>query len=99
MFFIVQQFHLCYRMMLAALSCMSEGETQNAIDRFNEIIGKYPKGDIASRSKFLIGYAQVSEQKYSQAQETFRQLIKQFPQSRYTRQAQGFIERLGKISR
>lgn len=47
-------------MMLAALSRMSEGSTQDAIDRFKEIIQKYPEHELAARSKFLVGYAQVS---------------------------------------
>ena len=86
-------------MTLAAISRMSEGNTQDAIERFGEIIGKYPDGDLAAKSKFLIGYTLVSEQKYSEALEIFKQLIEQFPKSQYVKQAQSFINRLGKVSR
>lgn len=86
-------------MILAALSRMSEGNTEDAIERFKEIIQKYPNSDLAIRSKFLIGYSQVSEQKYSQALEAFQQLVEQFPNSKYTSQAQSFINRLGKLAK
>jgi len=85
-------------MMLAALSRMSEGNIEGAIDRFGEVIRKYPESEAAARSKFLIGYAQVSAQKYSEALETFRQYVEQFPNSRQVDQAQGFIERLSRVS-
>jgi len=84
-------------MMLAALSQMSEGKTQDAIARFTEIIQKYPENDLAARSKFLVGYAQILEQKFSQALEVFKQLVEQYPKSKYTTQAQSFIDRLSKV--
>jgi TolA-binding protein len=85
-------------MMLAALGRMSEQATDDAIDRFTEIIRKYPNSDMAARSKLLIGHALVSEQKYSRALETFKQLIEQYPKSQYVESARNFIERLSRIS-
>ncbi|MHC4867105.1 MAG: tetratricopeptide repeat protein, partial [Planctomycetota bacterium] len=85
-------------MMLAALSCMSEGRTDRAIDRFTEIGQQYPRGEVAARSKFLIGYAQLSAQRYAQAIETFKQLVEQFPNSKHVSQAQSLVDRLSKLA-
>lgn len=89
---------LAEAMMLVALSCMSEGRTDRAIDRFTEIIQEYPRGEVAARSKFLIGYAQLSAQRYAQAIETFKQLLEQFPNSKHVSQAQSFVDRLSKLT-
>ena len=85
--------------MFAALGRMSDRAVDDAINRFTEIIQRYPNSDIAARSKLLIGHAQVSEQKYSEAMETFRQLIEQYPESQYVEHAKSFIERLSRISK
>ncbi len=84
-------------MLLGAISQFSEGQTNEAIERFRRIIQKYPDTELTARCKFLIGYAQVSDQKYFQALQTFRKLVEQFPDSKYTAQAQTFINRLSKV--
>jgi outer membrane protein assembly factor BamD (BamD/ComL family) len=90
--------HVPEAMMLAALSRMGQGETDEAIARFKEIIQEYPAGELAARSKFLIGYAQLSAHKYAQAVETFKQFIEQFPKSKHESQARAFIDRLSKLA-
>ena len=86
-------------MILAGLSRMAEGNSQEAVGRFSEVIRRYPDGDLAARSKFLIAYAQMSEQRYHDALETFRQLVEQFPKSQYVTHARSFIDRLSKASK
>jgi outer membrane protein assembly factor BamD (BamD/ComL family) len=90
--------HVGQAMMFAALSRMAQGIDSDAIDRFTEIIQKYPNSDLAARSKLLIGYIYVSGQKYSLALETFKQLIEQYPKSQYVKRARSFIERLSRFS-
>jgi outer membrane protein assembly factor BamD (BamD/ComL family) len=90
--------HVGQAMMFAALSRMAQGIDSDAIDRFTEIIQKYPNSDLAARSKLLIGYIYVSGQKYSLALETFKQLIEQYPKSQYVERARNFIERLSRFS-
>jgi outer membrane protein assembly factor BamD (BamD/ComL family) len=90
--------HVPEAMMLAALGRMGQGKTDEAIARFNEIIQEYPAGELAARSKFLIGYAQLSAQKYAQAVETFKQFIEQFPKSKHESQARAFVDRLSKLT-
>lgn len=90
--------NLAQAMMLAGLSQMSDGKTENAVIRFKEIIRKCPDSQLAARSRFLIGYTFMSEQKYTPAMEAYKQLIEQFPDSKYTQQARKFVERLSKVT-
>jgi len=85
--------------LLTGLSRMAEGNTRDAIGHFTEIIRLQPDGELAAQSKFLIGYAQMSDQQYSAATETFRQLVEQFPNSPYVEKARNLLDRLNRVSR
>ncbi|MFC1677129.1 tol-pal system YbgF family protein [Planctomycetota bacterium] len=84
-------------MLLGAISQLSQGQTDEAIERFKGIIQRYPEAELTAHCKFLIGYAHISNQKYFQALQTFGKLVEQFPDSKYASQAQTFIDRLGKV--
>ena len=76
-----------------------KGHNVSCIPRFNKIILNYPKSlKIREKTLFYLGYAYFKEQSYGKAWKTFMYLLKEFPQTKYRKDAIGFLNSIKRTS-
>jgi outer membrane protein assembly factor BamD (BamD/ComL family) len=80
--------------LLEGLTYNSQGKLDDAVKSFGEVLAKYPKHRLAGKAQYLIGFAYLSGQKYSQARDAFQKVVDFYPGDSYAVQAKDYMEKL-----
>jgi TolA-binding protein len=75
----------------------NRGNPREAIARYEELIGKYPDGELSHKAQFLIGFIyEEMLSDYPRAREAYQKVIDRYPASSLVEQAKFSIQHLGK---
>ncbi|MBI4532171.1 MAG: tetratricopeptide repeat protein [Candidatus Latescibacteria bacterium] len=75
----------------------NRGNPQEAIARYEELIGKYPESEFSHKAQFLVGF--IYEEMltdYPRAKDAYQKVIDHYPESSLAEQAKFSIQHLGK---
>lgn len=80
-----------------AESLASQGKLAEALNEYDDILVKYPKGDKAATAQFKKGVALLRLEKRQEGVETLKALISLYPNSQEAESAKSELVRLGEI--
>jgi TolA-binding protein len=75
---------------------LSQGKTERAIVRYEELVERFPKSRYADQAQFMIGYTYDQAGSYERAREAYQRVIDRYPQSELSDDARISIANLGR---
>jgi tetratricopeptide (TPR) repeat protein len=80
--------------LIIALSVLAQGDSETATARLRELSERATVEGIRGKSLFLVGWSQLQKQDYTGARQTFKDVVKKFPETPYSRKAAELVIRL-----
>lgn len=76
---------------------MNRGNSAGAVERYHELVTRYPQSDLAHKAQFMIGfiYSEILRD-YDKAREAYQRVIDNYPESELVSSAKWMIENMGR---